>query len=119
MSKEIQLLVVFVTCGNEEEAQTISNALVRRRLAACGNIIPGVTSVFQWKNKVTHDQEVLVVFKTRKSLFSDLVSAVKELHTYKVPEIIGLPIVSGSKEYLHWLVEETRSEDDTTDDGGS
>jgi len=107
-------IVILITCGNSDEAQTISNALVRRKLIACGNIIPNITSVFQWENKVTRDDEVLIVAKSQKSHFNAVVTAVKELHSYQTPEIIALPIISGSEDYLEWLAASTLIDDTET-----
>ena len=102
-----EYIIVFITASNEEEAARISHALVGERLAACVNIIPSVRSIYRWQGRVEDEQEVLMLAKTKKSLFERLQGRVKELHSYSVPEIIGLPLVEGSKEYLDWLGQET------------
>jgi periplasmic divalent cation tolerance protein len=96
-------IVVFITAGSDEEARKIAKLLVNEKKAACVNIMPGVDSLFRWKGKIESAGESLLLAKTRASLLSEIVSLVKEAHSYEVPEIIALPIVGGSKEYLEWL----------------
>jgi len=100
-------LVVLITAPKEEDAAAMANALVEGRLAACVNIIRQVRSIYRWQGKIEDDQEVLMIAKTRKECFADLVNKVKELHTYSVPEIIALPVMDGFEGYLGWLKEET------------
>jgi periplasmic divalent cation tolerance protein len=102
-----EFIIVFITAPNEEEAVKISHALVGERLAACVNIVRSVRSIYRWQGRVEDEQEVLIIVKTRKSLFERLRECVKNLHSYSVPEIIGLPLTEGSKEYLDWLGQET------------
>lgn len=106
MSKEF--IVVLITVPSKEEGEEIAAGLVAQKLAACVNILPSITSIYAWKGEVQNDQEVLLVVKTGAELFHDrLVPAVKALHPYKVPEIIGLPVVVGSQSYLDWIAAET------------
>lgn len=100
-------VLIFVTCCSSEEAETIGNLLVAKRLAACVNVIPEVRSIFFWEKKISKEKEVLLIAKTRKELFDSLEKEVKRLHSYDVPEIIALPVVTGSKEYLEWIARET------------
>ena len=100
-------LVVLITAPNEEDAAAMANALVKGRLAACVNIIRQIRSIYRWQGKIEDDQEVLMIAKTKKECFADLVNKVKELHTYSVPEIIALPVMDGFEGYLGWLKEET------------
>ena len=102
-------IVVFITAANKKEAGKISSALVGKRLAACVNIIPPVYSIFRWQGKVDKGKEYLLIVKSRKSLLPKLIKLVKSLHSYKVPEIIALPIIGGNKDYLDWLDESTRN----------
>jgi periplasmic divalent cation tolerance protein len=96
-------MVVLITAGSEEEAHKIAELLVNEKKAACVNIVPEVDSLFRWKGKIDSAHESLLLVKTRASLLSEIISLVKQIHSYEVPEIIALPIVGGSEEYLKWL----------------
>jgi periplasmic divalent cation tolerance protein len=100
-------IVVFITASNEDEAARIAKALVEARLAGCVNIIKNIRSIYIWQGKVEDESEVLMIVKTQKPFFDLLMKKVKELHSYTVPEIIALPIVEGSEDYLKWLREVT------------
>jgi periplasmic divalent cation tolerance protein len=101
-------IIVIVTTANKAEAEKISQALLQERLIACANIINSVTSFFHWKGNVDCAEECLLVMKSRHDLFEQLAMRVKALHSYKVPEILALPIVEGSAAYLSWMFEELR-----------
>ncbi len=101
-------VVVFVTTNSIDEARKIGNTLVQERLIACVNIIPQVESIFYWQEKVCNEKEALMIIKTRKSLINDIIKRVKSIHSYSVPEIIALPIISGSEDYLKWVGDVTR-----------
>ena len=96
-------LVALSTVGSADDAQRIARALVERRLAACVNVVPGLTSVYAWKGAVETDQELLLVIKTRRARFEALRAALVELHPYEVPELIALPVEAGHAPYLDWL----------------
>jgi periplasmic divalent cation tolerance protein len=96
-------IVVFITASGEDEAEKIARSLVEARLAGCVNIIKNIRSVYRWEETVEDEPEVLMVAKTRKDIFHELMKKVKELHSYTVPEIIALPIIDGSEDYLKWL----------------
>jgi periplasmic divalent cation tolerance protein len=100
-------IIVLITTSDEVEAARIARALVEARLSGCVNIIKGIRSIYSWQGKVQDENEVLMVVKTRESLFYSLMEKVKELHSYTVPEIIALPIIRGSEDYLKWLKEVT------------
>jgi periplasmic divalent cation tolerance protein len=104
--------VVFMTAASREEAETIAAALVEEKLAACVNILSAVQSVYWWEGKICREQEVFLMAKTRTNLFSRLAAKVKALHSYKVPEIIMLPISEGSAEYLQWIEDVTKISDE-------
>jgi periplasmic divalent cation tolerance protein len=101
--KEADKIVVVITTSSEEEAHKIAELLVNHKKAACVNIVPRVDSLFWWKDKFDSARESLLLVKTKASLFPEIVSLVKEIHSYEVPEIIALPIVAGSEDYLKWL----------------
>lgn len=103
-------IVVYITASNEDEAAKIARALVEARLAGCVNIIRNIRSIYSWQGKIEDEPEVLMVVKTRKTLFESLSRKVKELHSYSVPEIIALPIAEGNVDYLKWLEEVTISD---------
>lgn len=96
-------IVVFITASNEDDAVKIAKSLVEAKLAGCVNIIKNIRSIYRWEETVEDEPEVLMVAKTRKNLFDNLMKKVKELHSYTVPEIVVLPIVEGSEDYLKWL----------------
>ncbi len=101
-------VVIFVTAANKKEAGKIASALIKNKLAACVNIIDNVNSLFRWQGKVDNAKEALLIIKSRKALMNNLIKKVKSLHSYAVPEIIALPIISGDKEYLKWIDESTK-----------
>jgi len=102
-------VVIFITSASYEEAHKIADALVVQKKAACVNIVPKVSSLFRWRGKIEEVEESLLVVKTRAELFPDVISLVKGIHSYEVPEIIALPIIEGNPEYLAWLSEETEN----------
>ena len=99
-------IVVFSTCASAEEAQRVARALVEKRLAACVNVIPGIRSVYRWKDAVEDEEEVLLLIKTSRALLDELREEIERLHSYEVPEVIALPIVDGSERYLSWMARE-------------
>ena len=106
--KEPGEIVVFVTAGTEEEAGNIAELLLEQRKAACVNIVPKVDSLFWWQGKLDSAQESLLIIKTKASLLPDVVSLVKGIHSYEVPEIIAMPIIGGNEDYLRWLNSEVK-----------
>jgi periplasmic divalent cation tolerance protein len=98
-------IVILITAASDDEAARIARALVDERLAACANILPGVRSLFFWEGRTQDAREVLMVVKTRHTLLDSIVQRVKALHSYTVPEIIALPVLGGSQDYLDWVRE--------------
>ena len=96
-------LLVLMTAGSQGEADRIASELVGARLAACVNVVPGITSVYRWQGEVQRDQEWLLVAKTRREALDRLVAHVRQIHSYDVPEVIALPVVDGSEAYLRWV----------------
>ncbi len=101
-------VVVLITTPSREEGEKIGQMLVETRLAACVNVLPGVTSFFTWQGKLLKEQEVLLIVKSRRALFEALSESVKKMHSYSVPEIIALPILCGTSDYLQWIHDSTR-----------
>ncbi|MBI3602442.1 MAG: divalent-cation tolerance protein CutA [Candidatus Omnitrophica bacterium] len=98
-------IVIFITAQNKMQAKKIAQGLLKDRLIACANILRGVDSLFWWQGKLDHSREVLLMIKTKQKFFEKVVSKVKLLHSYQTPEIIALPIVAASRDYLKWIDE--------------
>jgi periplasmic divalent cation tolerance protein len=96
-------IIVLVTAPSKPEAEKIVQHLLNLRLIACGNIVGPVASIFCWSGKPEKAEEYLVLMKSRRDLFGKLSETVKTLHSYEVPEILAVPVVEGSKDYLDWL----------------
>lgn len=104
----MELVWCYVTCASSEEASRIGRTLVEERLAACANILPGVTSIYHWQGRVETGGETALVLKTRAALVEALAARVRALHSYSVPCVVALPIRGGNPDYLAWLAAETR-----------
>ena len=97
--------IVLSTVGSEEEARKIAHHLVEQQLAACVNIVPKIESVYRWQGKVESNREYLLLIKTSSEKFPQVRDAMRELHSYELPECIALAVEDGSPEYLQWLEE--------------
>jgi len=95
--------IVLMTAASREEAEKIANFLVEERLAACAQIIAPIQSIYWWEGKVCRDDEIFFIAKTTRDVFPRLVEAVQRLHSYKVPQLVFVPIADGSANYLDWL----------------
>ncbi len=109
MGNNDDFLLVLSTCPDADSAATIARALVEERLAACVTRIPGVTSVYRWRDGLHEDSEILLLIKTRRECFEALRARLVELHPYEVPEVIALGIAEGHAPYLKWLRDQTMS----------
>ena len=96
-------IIVFVTCESMEQAETIAQAVVTGKLAACVNLLPGIRSCYVWEQKLTWSDEVLLLIKTMRGRFDQLEERIKALHSYKVPEIVGVTIDDASQNYVDWI----------------
>jgi periplasmic divalent cation tolerance protein len=96
-------IIVFVTCESKEQAERIAESVVTEKLAACVNVVGGVRSCYVWERKLTWSDEVLLLIKTTRGRFGQLQERVKELHSYEVPEIVGVPIQDAFGKYLEWI----------------
>ena len=96
-------IVVLSTASSAAEAEAIARRLVEERLAACVNVVTGVRSFYRWKGKIEDSPEWLLVIKSSRGRFEELRAALEKLHSYDVPEVIALPVVEGTKNYLHWM----------------
>ncbi|KAM5146448.1 protein CutA isoform 1-T1 [Mantella aurantiaca] len=97
------LSAAYVTCPNDKVAKDIARGLVEKKLAACVNIIPQITSIYEWKGKIEEDSEVLLMIKTRSSKIPSLTEYVRSVHPYEVCEVISVPIDQGNPPYLSWV----------------
>lgn len=95
--------IVLTNTGSREEAEKIAHALVERRLAACVNLVSPIHSVYRWQGKVETAAEHLLIIKTTGALFDSVAQAIRELHSYELPECIQVAIEGGSAEYLEWI----------------
>lgn len=99
--------VCYVTVPDAAVGRTVANALVSSRLAACVNMIPGVTSFYEWKGKMEEGNELMLMIKTRSALVTDVIQAVHKVHPYECPEVISMPLGESSQRYLDWISENT------------
>ncbi len=97
--------IVLTTATSREQARTIAQGLVERRLAACVNIVPKIESVYQWQGKVEEAEEFLLIVKTTEAALVRVQDAIREMHSYELPECIVLSIADGSESYLRWIGE--------------
>jgi len=97
------VLLVLSTAASREEGIGIGRRLVEERLAACVNVVPGARSVFFWEGELQETDETLLMIKTRRDRYADLERRIQALHSYSVPEILAVPIASGSQEYVAWV----------------
>ena len=103
--------VVLVTVSDAEAAVALAREVVGDRLAACGNVIPGVKSVYRWAGEVQEDAEAVVLFKTTEGALPELEKRVMELHSYDVPEFLALPVIHGHAPYIRWVLGEVAEPD--------
>jgi periplasmic divalent cation tolerance protein len=100
-------IVVLTTVASDEEAVKLVRELLERRLIACGTLFQGARSLYRWQGKVADEQEVVIMLKTRSARLDSLRTAFTELHPYKVPELLALPVEGGLEKYLEWINAET------------
>lgn len=101
-------LICLSTCPDRAAAERIADALVEERLAACVNIVPGLTSVYRWQDQIRRDEELLLVIKTHSDRLDALRQRIDELHPYELPELIAVEAADGLPAYLDWVRAETR-----------
>jgi periplasmic divalent cation tolerance protein len=101
--------IVLTTAGSEDEARKIARHLVEQKLAACVNIIPQIESIYRWQDKVESARESLLLIKTTAEGFAAVRDAIRELHSYELPECVVIAVEEGSAEYLEWLADSVKS----------
>jgi periplasmic divalent cation tolerance protein len=97
------LLIVYSTFANEDDAARVTRALIEERLVGCANLVPGVRSLYRWEGRIADEREVLAIMKARKQDWAALMSRLHELHPYETPECVAVRMASGSPAYLEWL----------------
>lgn len=108
MQENDKSVLIYSTFPSPEAAEAVGRELVERRLAACINILPGMTSIYRWEDAIVRDGEAVMIIKTRLSLSGQVIEAAKALHPYTNPALVVLPIIDGSKDYVRWLMDETQ-----------
>ena len=98
-----EILLVFTTWPDIEVARAAAHTLVEEKLAACGNVVPGVESIYRWQGKIETGAEIIVIFKTVATSYARLEARVRQLHPYEVPEIVAVPVEAGLPDYLGWV----------------
>ena len=103
----VDAVVVLTTIGSEDDAARLVRALLDRRLIACGTMLPGERSIYRWERRIADEREVMVLLKTRSACLDSLEQAFAELHPYKLPELLVIPVAAGLPKYLGWIADET------------
>lgn len=99
----VEFIQVITTTAHKKDSEEIAETLVQRKLAACVQVIGPISSTYRWKDKVEKAEEWLCLIKTQKRFFNKLKEAIKKIHPYETPEIVAMPVVAGSEDYLEWL----------------
>ena len=105
----MDIIVINCTVPSKKLAKDITRVLMKHKLAACVSMVENVRSVFSWEGEICEEKEILMLIKTRRANYGKVKLVIEDMHTYSVPEIIALPIVDCSEDYLKWLVKETES----------
>ena len=105
----MDIVVIYCTVPDKKIAKNITKVLMKHKLAACVSMVENVRSVFSWDGEVCEEKEVLMMIKTRRANYGIIKLVIEEMHSYTVPEIIALPVVDCSEDYLKWLTKETES----------
>ena len=101
--------IAIITCPSKKDALKIKDLLLKSRLAACTNILEGVDSFFWWQGKIDSASEVMLLAKTTRAKFKEIITCITEVHSYETPEIIAIPIIDGNKPYLDWIDDSLKS----------
>jgi periplasmic divalent cation tolerance protein len=96
-------IIVLSNCGSKDEALQVARTLVEARLAACVNVVPNIHSVYRWKGEVVEEEEWMLIIKSSRPLLERLEAHIRKVHSYDVPEVLAIPVVDGSSDYLGWL----------------
>jgi periplasmic divalent cation tolerance protein len=116
MSELENITVVMTSVGTEQQAVEISEELIARRLATCVNIVPCLRSIYRWKGKICEDTEYLLFVKTPERLFDEVSKAIREFHSYELPEILALPVAAAETNFHEWVLRMVSPTGDGADD---
>jgi periplasmic divalent cation tolerance protein len=116
MSRPEEITVIITSVGTEQQAVEISEELIARRLATCVNIVPCLRSIYRWKGKICEDTEYLLMIKTPKRLFERVSTAIREFHSYELPEILALPVSAAEENFHRWVLQMVEPGADDVDD---
>lgn len=116
MTRLEEITVVMTSVGTEQQAVEISEELIARRLATCVNIVPCLRSIYRWKGKICEDTEYLLLVKTPQRLFERVSSAIREFHSYELPEILAMPVSASEENFHQWILQMVEPGDDDFDD---
>jgi len=114
-----EITLVLTSVGTEQQAVEISEELIARRLATCVNIVPCLRSIYRWKGKVCEDTEHLLFIKTPQRLFEAVSEAIREFHSYELPEILGFPITAAESNFHQWILDMVEPSDDDPEETGA
>lgn len=109
----MEYVLLYVTTSSRDEAMAIGRAVVEERLAACANVLPGMTSIYRWQGAIEQSDETVLLLKTRSELANEATRRVVALHSYECPCVVALPIEAGNPSYLQWISEQTFAADST------
>jgi len=116
MAELDEITLIMTSVGTEQQAVEISEELIVRRLATCINIVPCLRSIYRWKGKICEDTEHLLLIKTPKRQFDEVAAAIREFHSYELPEILAFPITNAETNFHRWVLEMVQPSDDDGDD---
>ena len=119
MADHDEISLIMTSVGTEQQAVEISEELIARRLATCINIVPCLRSIYRWKGKVCEDTEYLLLIKTPARLFDSVSVAIREFHSYELPEILAVPITAAETNFHQWVLQMVESGDEPAEDEGS
>jgi periplasmic divalent cation tolerance protein len=114
-----KITLVMTSVGTEQQAVEISEELIARRLATCINIVPCLRSIYRWKGKVCEDTEYLLLIKTPERLFEVVSAAIREFHSYELPEILALPVTAAESNFHQWVLQMVEPGEEPSDDESS
>ncbi|MBO5738562.1 divalent-cation tolerance protein CutA [bacterium] len=105
----MDIIMIYCTVPNKKLAKNITKVIMKHKLAACVSMVENVKSVFSWDSEICEEKEIMMMIKTRRDNYGKIKLVIEDMHSYSIPEIIAVPIVDCSEDYLKWLIKETES----------